>query len=213
MKKEIILIGGGGHCVSCIDVIERTGHYRIAGIVDKKDRVGSSVNGYKVIGTDDDIKRLCREYRNFIITLGQIESCARRRDIYRVIKRHDVVMPVIVSPMAYVSERATLGEGTIVFHRAFVNALASVGSNCIINTGSIVEHGSSVEDHCHISTSSVINGECRVGEGALIGSGAVLLNGVSVARGIVVGAGSVVVRSIASSGTYAGNPARRIMKR
>jgi len=33
MKSELILIGGGGHCKSCIDVIERQGKYRIAGII------------------------------------------------------------------------------------------------------------------------------------------------------------------------------------
>ncbi len=27
--KEIILIGGGGHCKACIDVIEQTGFYNI----------------------------------------------------------------------------------------------------------------------------------------------------------------------------------------
>ena len=34
IKEEIILIGGGGHCKSCIDVIEAEGKYTIAGIPD-----------------------------------------------------------------------------------------------------------------------------------------------------------------------------------
>jgi len=34
MKKELILIGGGGHCTACIDVIEQEGRFAIAGIVD-----------------------------------------------------------------------------------------------------------------------------------------------------------------------------------
>jgi len=33
MKEKIILIGGGGHCKSCIDVIEQEGRFIIAGIV------------------------------------------------------------------------------------------------------------------------------------------------------------------------------------
>ena len=33
MKSEIILIGAGGHALSCIDVIETHGLYRIAGLV------------------------------------------------------------------------------------------------------------------------------------------------------------------------------------
>ena len=33
--KEIILIGGGGHCKSVIDVIELEGQFLIGGIVDR----------------------------------------------------------------------------------------------------------------------------------------------------------------------------------
>lgn len=35
MKTEILLIGAGGHCPSCIDVIEQEGRFSIAGVVDK----------------------------------------------------------------------------------------------------------------------------------------------------------------------------------
>ena len=34
--KKIILVGGGGHCKSCIDVIENENKYKIIGIIDKK---------------------------------------------------------------------------------------------------------------------------------------------------------------------------------
>ena len=33
-KPNIILVGGGGHCVSVIDVIEQQGKYNIKGIID-----------------------------------------------------------------------------------------------------------------------------------------------------------------------------------
>ena len=48
--KEIILISGGGHCKSVIDVIERQNLYKIAGIVDKKELIGSKVLDYEIIG-------------------------------------------------------------------------------------------------------------------------------------------------------------------
>ncbi|MBI4309254.1 MAG: acetyltransferase, partial [Candidatus Omnitrophica bacterium] len=38
VKKNLILIGGGGHCKSCIDVIESENKFKIAGIVDTKER-------------------------------------------------------------------------------------------------------------------------------------------------------------------------------
>ena len=36
MKKNIIIIGAGGHATSCVDVIEKTKKFKIIGLVDKK---------------------------------------------------------------------------------------------------------------------------------------------------------------------------------
>ena len=52
--KDIILIGGGGHCHSCIDVIEAEGKYRILGVLELPELLGSKIMDYEVIGTDDD---------------------------------------------------------------------------------------------------------------------------------------------------------------
>ncbi|HQB08035.1 MAG TPA: acetyltransferase, partial [Rectinema sp.] len=38
--KDIILIGGGGHCRSVIDVIELGNEFRIIGIIDKEENIG-----------------------------------------------------------------------------------------------------------------------------------------------------------------------------
>ena len=37
MKELILIGGGGGHCRSCIDVIEQEQKFKIAGIIDKKE--------------------------------------------------------------------------------------------------------------------------------------------------------------------------------
>ena len=42
-KEKIVLLGGGGHCRSIIDVIELENKYKIVGIVDKKELIGSKV--------------------------------------------------------------------------------------------------------------------------------------------------------------------------
>ena len=56
--KKILLIGGGGHCRSVIDVIEQEAKYTIAGVIDKKELIGTKVLGYEVIGSDDDLEVL-----------------------------------------------------------------------------------------------------------------------------------------------------------
>ena len=54
--NKIILIGGGGHCKSVIDVVEREARFEIAGIVDKPEFLGTKILGYPVIGNDTDLE-------------------------------------------------------------------------------------------------------------------------------------------------------------
>jgi hypothetical protein len=46
MKEKIILIGGGGHCSACVDVIEQEGRFTIAGIVDVPEKKQHYILGY-----------------------------------------------------------------------------------------------------------------------------------------------------------------------
>jgi len=203
-QKNLILIGGGGHCKSVIDVAESAG-YNILGILDMPEEVGKLVLDYMVIGTDDDIPQYA-DKAEFIITVGFIKNPAIRVRIYNKVKEAGGKLATIVASTAHVSRYATLGEGTVVMHQAVVNAGAKIGENCIINTFCNIEHDAVIGAQCHISTGTMVNGDCMVGERVFIGSQSVLANGITVGEDIVVGAGSVVRKSISEKGIYAGNP-------
>jgi len=168
--NEIILIGGGGHCKSVIDVIEQEAKYKIACIVDKKELIGQKVLGYEIIACDDDLEALFQKYKYAIVTVGQIKSNKVRVKLFNRLKEIGYELPTIISPLAYVSKHAIVEEGTVVLHHALVNANAKIGVNCIINTKALIEHDARVEEHCHISTATVINGGVVVKSNSFIGS-------------------------------------------
>jgi len=171
-SEDIILVGGGGHCRSVIDVIEKQDLYRIAGIVDLRELVGQQVLGYPIVGCDDQLPELLEMYSNAVITVGHLRSNSLRLKLYELLKDIGYVLPVITSPLAYVSSHAQVGEGTVVMHHALINANAEVGRNCIINTKALIEHDVRVGDHCHVSTASVLNGGVVVADHTFVGSNA-----------------------------------------
>lgn len=206
MKRPLILIGGGGHCKSVIEVAESAG-YEIKGILDMPDEVGKDVlPGHKVIGTDDEIPQYV-EKCDFVITVGFIKNPALRIKLYNKVKAAGGRLATIIASTAHVSKYAELSEGTVIMHQAFVNAGAKIGDNCIINTFVNIEHDAEVGNQCHISTGTMVNGECKIGENCFIGSQSVCANCIKIASDIIVGAGSVVRKSIRVKGIYAGNPA------
>ena len=204
---KVVLVGGGGHCRSCIDVIRDAG-LEIAGIVDPQPV--SELFSLPRLGNDDWLESPeARKFR-FLVTLGQVGLAPLRRKIFASLQNLRLECVTVFGANAVISGSAKVGVGSIILNRAAVNAGAKVGMNCIINTGAIVEHGASIGDHSHISTGAIVNGDAVVGSGCLIGSGAIVLQGVKVAPDTIVGAGAVVTADIVASGTWVGIPARMI---
>ena len=170
-KPSLILIGGGGHCKSCIDVIEQENKFLIAGIVDIN-RSLSELLGYPLLGNDDDLAKLKLNYDYALITIGQIKTPAIRIRLLDYVKSLGFKLPAIISPRAYVSKHAKIGNGTIIMHDALINAGVIVGDNCIINTKSLIEHDAVIENNCHISTGAIINGGAIIKQGSFVGSNA-----------------------------------------
>ena len=193
MKDSLLLIGGGGHCKSCIDVIEQEGSFQIAGIVDVPEKRGMTVLGYEILGSDDELPELVLSYPNVLITLGHIKAPLRRMALFEYLKRLGSRFPVIRSSLSYVSPHAQIGEGTIIMHHAVVNAGATVGRNCIVNTKALVEHDVAIGDNCHVATGATVNGGATVGAGSFIGSNCVFQEGAFVPAGSFLKANTVVM--------------------
>ena len=190
--KDIVLIGGGGHCKAVIDVIEQEGQFNIIGIVDKSEMLGENILGYNIIGDDSELIKLAKSCKNALITVGQIRSPIPRIKLFDKLLKLGFKLPFIVSPRSYISKHSNIGIGSIIMHDALVSSDAVIGDNCIINTRAIVEHGSIIGNHCHISTNAVINGEVVVGDGSFIGSGAITKEGVEVNNNFFAKAGSII---------------------
>ena len=204
-ERQLIMVGGGGHCRSLIDVAESAG-YSVLGILDLPENVGKEFLSTRVIGTDNDIPAYV-DKALFVIAVGSIKDPSTRIRLFERVKAAGGKLATVVASTARVSEYAMLGEGTVVMHHALVNAGAKVGGNVILNSFADIEHDSVIGDHCHVSTGAIVNGGCRLGNACFIGSGAVLVQGITIGESIVIGAGSLVVDSISTKGVYAGNPA------
>ena len=210
MKKPLILIGGGGHCKACIDVIEMEGIYAIEGIIDTKEKTGTTVLQYPIVGDDSQLEEYIKKGFAFLITIGQIKSAVPRKKLYETLVEKNATLATIVSPIAVVSKYARVGKGTIIMHQAVINADASIGDNVILNTGSLIEHDVKVSEHVHISTKAVLNGGVFIGEESFVGSNSVLVQNINVGSKVIIGAGATVASDIITAGVYVGSPARYI---
>lgn len=187
--RSLYLVGAGGHCRSCIDVIEATGLYKIEGLFDIQENVGKRIGDYSVLGTDQEIEKYISAENEFLVTLGQIKSAEKRIQTVRFLKDLGAQFATVVSPRAYVSSTAMISSGTIVMHDVVVNAYSKVGAHCILNTKSLVEHDAQIENFCHVSTGAIVNGGASLGQGSFLGSLATLKEGYVGKQNAVLSAG------------------------
>ncbi len=190
-KKNILLVGGGGHCHSCIDVIEQCGEFKIIGIVDAYLPIDAKVCGYPVLGKDDDLPALLSIADHALVTVGQLRSSELRENLYARLGEIGYVLPSIISPLAYIARDVYVGKGSIVMHHAIVNTKAKIGENCIINTKALVEHDAIIFDYCHISTGATVNGGAKVNSRSFVGSAAVVVHNVTVPEASFIKANQV----------------------
>jgi len=183
--NNIILLGAGGHCKSCIDVIEKENKYKILYIIDKNNKRDKLLN-YKIIS-----ENLLEKKKNLyaFVAVGQIKNYKIRQKLFNKLLSLNFKIPFIISPLSYISPRATIGSGTIIMHGVIINADVQIGKNCIINTNSVIEHGVKIKDHTHISTGVIINGETNIGSKVFIGSGSVISNNIKIEDSCIVGSG------------------------
>lgn len=207
---EIVLVGGGGHCKSCIDVIEKEGKYLIRGILDLPKKKHEAIMGYPIIGNDSDIPKYAKNNVNFHITLGNIELAFLRNNIFDFIIKSGGNLPAIISPLAHISSHSVITQGSVIMHHALINADVKIGNNCIINTKALIEHETTIGNNCHVSTGSVINGSCQIGDNCFIGSSAIVIQGITIEPNTIIGAGTVVIKNISEPGVYFGIPAKKI---
>ena len=199
MKKKIILVGGGGHCRSCVEVLESTKRYLITGIVGFPEQVGGIILGYPIVGSDLDLPQLLLANCNrALVTVGQIKFADPRIHLFDLLSKLGAEVPVVIAASALVSRHANIGQGTIVMHGAIINAGATIGENCIVNSRSLVEHDTHVDDHCHISTNAVLNGGVRVGRETFVGSGSIVHQNIEIGHRCTIGAGAIITKNIES---------------
>ncbi|MDR2906995.1 MAG: acetyltransferase, partial [Bacteroidales bacterium] len=150
MHNNLILVGGGGHCKSVIDVAEGIG-WSILGILDVVENVGKTVLGYKIIGTNDHISEFIHK-AYFLVSVGQIKDVGLRIKLHHKIISAGGELATITASDAFVSRHSIIEKGTVVLHKAVVNAGVKIGMGCIINTMANIEHDVVIGDYCHVST-------------------------------------------------------------
>lgn len=208
--KDIVIIGAGGFGREVAWLIERinkvTPTWKIKGFIDDNEKIwGTYEDNYKVLGGEDYLKK-CGE----IFAVCAVGSAKVRKEIVEKYKNSNVIFATIIDPSVVISDRVEIGEGTIICAGTIVTVDVKIGRHVIINLDCTIGHDDVIENFVTINPSVNISGNVLIGRGTELGTGMQIIQGKKICDNTIIGAGAVVVKDCIESGTYVGNPARKI---
>jgi sugar O-acyltransferase (sialic acid O-acetyltransferase NeuD family) len=211
---NIVIIGSAGHAKVIIDIVERDGRYKIAGLLDLDRKVGEQTLGYRILGREEDLPHLATTHavKGVIVAIG--DNYVRSKVAARAKEACPTLLfATAIHPRASVARDVSVGEGTVLMAGVTVNTCASIGRFCILNTNSSLDHDSVMEDFSSLGPGATTGGNCSIGGYSAIAIGAVLLHGIHVGEHAVLGAGSTALKNLDSLKVAYGTPARVVRDR
>ncbi len=120
------------------------------------------------------------------------------------------IYPNIISQHAIISEYISFGVGTIVCPGSVLTCDIEIGDHAHINLNSSIGHDCKIGDFFTCSPGVNVSGNCTILNQVYFGTSAIIKQGLKICDNTIVGMGGVVVNDIEQSGTYVGNPIRKI---
>lgn len=155
MNKNLLILGAGQYGTVVKEIAEAMDCFDKIDFLDDTFGLGETEGHYheQSIGKLADLEKFTNDYTYAICAIGNPEV---RQKLTGKIQEACYRIPVLVSPLAYVSKSAQLRHGDVIEPMSVVHASAVVGIATFISAGAVVNHNSFLSDYCHINCNAVV---------------------------------------------------------
>ncbi|EKT3973277.1 NeuD/PglB/VioB family sugar acetyltransferase [Flavobacterium psychrophilum] len=208
-KDFFYLLGAGGlarELESWLSNTEFSKKYDLKGFIDDNlNALATHDNNYKIV--DTFFEGNLWKGKNILIAIARPET---KEKAYAVLKENDCNILSFSHSFTVIGNNSILGLGIVLSPFVVISCNVKIGICVTVNSGSQIGHDVVIGDFSSIMANVDIGGGAHIGKNVFIGSNAVILPGVKIPDNTIIGAGSVVLRSVKHSGSYFGNPAKKI---
>lgn len=197
---DVIIIGAGGHAAE-IDEYIRYSHrmtgkkeLNITGFLDDDpENYARYKHSGQLLGSIKDHAVI--KGQNYIIGIASLEF---RRLFVDRFKSEGAVFVTFIHSNAYISETATIEEGSIIGPNANLGPNVKVGKYTLINARCSLGHDTIVGDYNFISPNVCLSGFTKVGDENLFGINSATIPGISIGSRNKIAAGMILDQNIES---------------
>jgi acetyltransferase-like isoleucine patch superfamily enzyme len=213
MRKDIYIVGAGGHGLSTFELIALSGSYNVCGFLDDTQEPGTRIiDEVNVIGSIDLYKNLDPKRDLIAIGLAGEKTLDLRTALIKKLTSAGFEIPTLVHGSVEIGRNVIIGAGVQLHPGVILRVNSKIGDFTTVNTGAIVEHGTSIGLNCSISPGVVICGNVEIENSVFLGANSTILPNLCVGESVVLGAGSVATKNLEDRKRYKGVPAVEILQ-
>lgn len=212
MSKKVLIYGGEGAGTVIGEAIIDANHRgyndcEFCGFINDR-RPSGEIDGYPVLGSGEDVRRLTEEGYTFLHTIHKIGGQPERISLLKKAGITDRNLATFVHPSAYVAPTVQLSQGCAILANASVSSRTKVGKGTLIMSNVSIGHDNTIGEHCYFTANSCVGSSLTIGKGVWFGLNSSTLGKRVIGDYAAIGMGAVVTKDIGENELWVGNPAR-----
>jgi sugar O-acyltransferase (sialic acid O-acetyltransferase NeuD family) len=215
------MLGYGGNVVDIVDMVDDLNdaagtagpRYELLGFMDNRDELQNrEFHGYPMLGRFADAARFVEQYPavRFTTWIGRSDTYLSRPQMLASLGLPPERFQTLVHPTSYVSRRARIGRGVLIYQHCTVSNSAVIEDHVVVLPHAVVSHDCVLEEYAVVTSAVTVGSQATVGRNCYLGTHCTMLPGVTIGEGSLVGIGSVVLRDVPPYTVVVGNPARTL---
>lgn len=168
---NLLILGAGEYGAVVKETAQAMGAFDSVSFLDDSSDSLNNICCEKAIGNFDELENMCSEFE---YAIAAVEDPDLRLALTERAEQAGYKIPIIISPMAYVSKSAVIGKGSVIEPLAGIHANVSVGVAAYISMGAVINHNASVGNGCHIDNNAVVMSGAAVPSKVKVEPGAVV---------------------------------------
>lgn len=215
--SEILIYGAGGFAREVAWLVQKCSSETkpiVVGCLIDDARIprGKQLNGIPVLSLDE--ARLRYPKAEIVTAIG--DPRARAQAVGKA-EQAGFRFTTLIHPGVEMSEWVEIGHGSIICAGNIITTNIRIGRHVHINLDCTIGHDAVLSEFTTLAPGVHISGWVHVGANVYIGTGAVIINGTAespllIGDGSIIGAGACVTKSVESSITVVGVPARPLAR-